>query len=255
MKHVRLIEYHITNHCNLNCKGCAHFAPLSQEWFANVDEFIKDLKQLSSKVIIDNLRIFGGEPLLHPQLRLFMHNARSILPQCNISVLTNGILVLQKMKELSNSFINDNIILELTRYPINVDYNDIMKLLNCIHIKTKIENNFEPVKTLRKHILNHIKQDNSFECCMIESQSVQLKHGKLYICPIQAYIEIFNNYYHDNFKVDDSDTLNIYDNISDDDIINFYNKKNSFCKYCRQPIPNLKYALSNKDINEWTNKG
>ena len=65
LKHIPLIEYHLVNHCNLNCKGCAHFAPLAKPWFADINEFEKDLNQLSSKVIIDKLTLFGGEPLLN----------------------------------------------------------------------------------------------------------------------------------------------------------------------------------------------
>ena len=36
-------EVHITDHCNLNCKGCAHFSNLCKPTFADLDEFEADM--------------------------------------------------------------------------------------------------------------------------------------------------------------------------------------------------------------------
>ena len=72
-------------------------------------------------------------------------------------------------------------------------------------------------------------------------ESVQLKDGKLYICPIQAYIDIFNEKFNDNFVINKEDFLDIYDeNVTGKTIKGFYYKKNGFCDYCRKPIENQK---------------
>ena len=27
------IDIHLTDHCNLNCKGCTHFSPLAEDFY------------------------------------------------------------------------------------------------------------------------------------------------------------------------------------------------------------------------------
>jgi len=59
--------YEIVHHCNLNCKGCDHCAPIAEEEFVSVEQIIKDLTLLKSRFFnIFQLGIMGGEPLLHP---------------------------------------------------------------------------------------------------------------------------------------------------------------------------------------------
>ncbi len=41
------LETHLVDHCNLNCKGCSHFSPLSSPNFADYNQFTKDLTRLS----------------------------------------------------------------------------------------------------------------------------------------------------------------------------------------------------------------
>jgi len=250
LKHIPLIEYHLVNHCNLNCKGCAHFAPLAKHWFADIYEFEKDLKQLSSLVEIDRLTLFGGEPLLNDNINDFLIIARKVLPNTDISVLTNGVVLLKKISSMAKVLKDNNIYIDITCYPINVDYEIELKMLKALKIPYRIYNDLERVKTLRHHILSHIKKENTWDCLMINSNSVQLRNGKLYICPLQAYIDIFNDYFHENFKVDKNNILDIY-NCTDDDIVNMYHRKNSFCEYCREPIEGNKYSTSKREKLEW----
>lgn len=247
-----MIEYHVTNHCNLNCKGCAHFAPLAKPWFADINKFKHDLQILADKVIVDELILFGGEPLLHPDIQDFFVVARNILPEAKINVLTNGLLLLKKLPELKKSLVDNHIIVDVTCYPINVDYKLALKMLKVFGIKYRIYNDLEPIKTLRKHKLSHIKQQNDWNCLMINSKSVQLKDGKLYICPIQAYIDIFNEYFDETFEVEKSDVLTLTEDTTAEEILNMYYWKNEFCKYCREPIEGNKYSTSKKDKQEWT---
>lgn len=251
MKHIPLIEYHLTNHCNLNCKGCAHFAPIAQPWFANIEDYKRDMSMLSSKVIVDELILFGGEPLLHPNISEFLDVSRKLLPNAKISVLTNGLLLIERLAELKDVFVKNNICLDVTCYPIDVKYDFALKLLKSFKVNYRIYNDLEPVKTLRKHKLSHEREENKWDCLMIKSKSVQLKNGKLYICPLQAYIDIFNSYFNEDFIVEDDCILDL-SQASDDDILNMYFRKNSFCEYCREPIEKNKYSTSMKEKSEWT---
>ena len=66
LKHIPLIEYHLVNHCNLNCKGCDHFAPLAKKWHQPLDDFIKMMKTIKDTVgnHIKEIELYGGESLL-----------------------------------------------------------------------------------------------------------------------------------------------------------------------------------------------
>lgn len=74
------LDVHVTDHCNLNCKGCTHFAPLvEQEVFKDPDQVGKDLRELAKKFVIKKIHLLGGEPLLHPRVNEFVKNAREAL--------------------------------------------------------------------------------------------------------------------------------------------------------------------------------
>ena len=140
----------------------------------------------------------------------------------------------------------DNCIyMDITCYPINVDYELELKILKTLKIPYRIYNDLERIKTLRHHCLSHKKEKNNWNCLMINSNSVQLRNGKLYICPSQAYIDIFNDYFNENFKLNNDCYLDVY-NCTDEQIISMYHTKNSFCEYCREPIEGNKYSTSKK---------
>lgn len=61
---LKYLETHLVGHCNLACKGCGHFAPLVDKWFAFVKDHENDMRQLSRMFSnISRIRLMGGEPL------------------------------------------------------------------------------------------------------------------------------------------------------------------------------------------------
>ena len=38
------LEIHLLDHCNLNCKGYGHFAPIAGKHFADLSEYERDMK-------------------------------------------------------------------------------------------------------------------------------------------------------------------------------------------------------------------
>ncbi|MDR1523474.1 MAG: 4Fe-4S cluster-binding domain-containing protein [Endomicrobium sp.] len=63
-------EVHITDHCNLNCKSCSHFSPLSKEYYLDLAQFKNDCQRLAllSNGKVEDVNFLGGEPLLHSNL-------------------------------------------------------------------------------------------------------------------------------------------------------------------------------------------
>lgn len=89
------LEFHVADHCNLNCKYCTHYSPLVKEpVFTDYAEFEKGIRQLRKYVYdIGIIRILGGEPLLNQELSKFIRLVRELYPAAIIDVVTNGLLV------------------------------------------------------------------------------------------------------------------------------------------------------------------
>lgn len=89
------LEYHVADHCNLNCKYCTHYSPLvPRPVYTEYDKFAADLRQLKKHIIdIGVIRILGGEPLLNPELGRFIELTRELYPASIITVVTNGMLL------------------------------------------------------------------------------------------------------------------------------------------------------------------
>ena len=68
-------EVHLIDSCNLNCKGCVHFAPLAKpSSFYPLEEFEKEIKRLSELFggRFGWIHIMGGEPLLNPNINDYL---------------------------------------------------------------------------------------------------------------------------------------------------------------------------------------
>ena len=91
---LRYMEYHVTDFCNLKCKGCGHLANrVTTLEFAGADKFRAALEKLREKFEnITVMRIMGGEPLLCSTLHDYINAAHEVFPYSEIKIVTNGLL-------------------------------------------------------------------------------------------------------------------------------------------------------------------
>src|SRR4030067_480702 len=76
------LEVQLVDHCNMNCSGCSHFSPLADKFFADIEQYDRDMKQLRQLVAnIMTFRLLGGEPLLHPHVSMFLDSTRTWFPK------------------------------------------------------------------------------------------------------------------------------------------------------------------------------
>lgn len=201
------IEYHVADHCNLNCKGCVHFAPLVDgEIFASLNRVTKDLMQLKSIApYIDTIRILGGEPLLNPELSCYLSMTRELYPLAEINIVTNGILLQQS---------NDTLLENLQRYRIGVDislyppmFDKIDGIISRLQSAGIVLTISEPIVDFfipLDQSLGHTKFTNVHHCAC-----PNLYDGAIYVCPVIAYIRYFNKTF--GTKLDDLDgRIDIY---------------------------------------------
>lgn len=251
-------EVQLVEHCNLNCKGCSHFSPLCSEELLDINEYKKDCERLSYlfNKKANFIKLMGGEPLLHPNIELFLEITRENFPDSTIDLDTNGILALSMKKDFWKAMKKNKINLTITKYPINIDYDKIKK--KCEEEKVNFrffdEKGFRDFAHLPLDLEGRCPIESNFIKCYLANSCHTLKHGKMYTCSTIGHVNHFNEYYGCNLSVTDEDSIDIYKVKNKEEILSFLAKPVPFCRYCNvdKRTWNHKWEKSKKDIKEWT---
>jgi MoaA/NifB/PqqE/SkfB family radical SAM enzyme len=74
---------------------------------------------------LSSFYITGGEPLLHPQITDIFSVARRYFPETEIYFMTNGLLLLKMPETFWENLRQNNITINVSRYPIHLDIDKI----------------------------------------------------------------------------------------------------------------------------------
>ncbi len=190
------IETHLVDGCNLNCKSCGHLASLfSKDDICPIDEFRRDMRELSKKIDLAYLRLMGGEPFLLKNLDEYCDIAREYFPNAEIILVSNGLLIPQTSDKVLDSIVRNGIIVDITQYPPTVNIKDKIvetltnkKILYCLG--RVVDTFMSGVKTVpTRSDTNKSRRACGSDVCHF------LRHGKVYKCPGDAlryrYEELF----------------------------------------------------------------
>ncbi len=266
-KRVLGFEVSLADHCNLSCQMCDHFSQLSEPSFVDIDVFERDIIQMAK--LYDHecgpITLLGGEPTLHADIIKCVRIVRREFPNAVLGIMTNGLLLLdcenseggnlwQVCKDL-------NVRIEVTVYPIKLDYAAIEKKAEEYDIDLIMSSNIHAeeltrvVKISDKHTLrlNGDVDDFYFVNCLYFNKFNVLKDGKLYMCPIEAHIDIFNKKFNKNIEYADGAFLDIYNLTSWEEIREWTSHRIPFCSYCDQKDwgPRAEWKASTKSIEEY----
>lgn len=111
----------VTDRCNLRCLYCRpdkaedtlarHPSQLSAEDLLDLVELV------NTAVPIYKLRLTGGDPLVRPDLDKFIRKVRKLLPDAEIALTTNGLLLSRQVKALKEAGLDTmNISLDATEF-------------------------------------------------------------------------------------------------------------------------------------------
>ncbi len=248
------LETNIVDHCNLNCKGCAHFANICNPHYVDFNQFQKDLCLLSEKFDLINFRLLGGEPLLHPDIKEILNTTRELLPTTEIMLVTNGLLIPKLGEDILQAIVDNDIIVSITLYEPTFDsISLILKQLDRFCIKYCINDDYfnqtDIVKTFHTRLsLN--KSQEGFEAnkncggrfCRF------LRDGKISKCYYPLLIDILNEKFDLNFEVDDLDYFNLIDIDDGWETIFQMNGDIPFCLYCRNEQYNFDWKRASKNV-------
>jgi hypothetical protein len=223
------LEFHTNDHCNLKCNNCNNFSNLIKgEVWADYDLFVKDLNRMKELVRhINVIRVLGGEPLLNEDTYKFLLKTREVYPYSQIRLVTNGILIPNMSEKLISSIKECNVIVEITAYP---------PMFSCLDerinwLKEKgiqcelgwLATSFhKPI--IERYSFNRTKLD-----CMA---CVNLREGRLAMCPMIQYIHIYNEANGTHFDEKEG-ILNIYEeNMNYKELYHRLMRPVDLCNYC-----------------------
>lgn len=248
------IELHAVDHCNLNCKGCSHFCPLiNDKIFYDPSLIGMDFQALSRRINILNIRILGGEPLLHPELPDIFKLVRKAYPNAYIYVVTNGILIPSMNEAFWKSIRDNRIQIDLTKY-------------NAFHKTDKIE-----VECKNKGYKFRVTPCDSFSAWITTEPQFNLIHqiytncyvnmcnmvheGRIHRCAMSLFIKYFNNAFNTTIPLDPG--IDIYNLAYIDNIFldKYFNSPFATCAYCTFPnVRKFDWRPSSNEKSEWLAK-
>lgn len=250
----------VAEHCNLNCAYCDHFAPLSPPRFADLELYKRDMQRMAELLgdSISYIAIEGGEPLLNPDIELFIEIARRYHKTCAIKILSNGLLLPQMKPSFWACLRNNNTTLKITKYPIEYDYLELERIANNQHVFMEYANDVSCEKTMIHQALDlegGQNADESFKnCYMTNGICAQLIEGKFFTCNVAANLRIFNGFFNVNLAVEKRDYIDIYaPEVTKDSFFEYISHSIPACRYCRtkQWEGGNKWRASERKMEEW----
>ena len=222
----------LTDGCNLNCTNCQTFCRInSTPKFTTLQEIKQYLPFLKEKLnYCKDIKLFGGEPLLNPEIKEICQYLRQEYPSLQISIFTNGLLLSTWTEEDFAVIKKLNIDFLITVYPIKKSVENIklyekkfqeMGIKMTTHGVRPYFNKSTYDKKGRQNILQRY-----FHCFHSKIPfSFYLHKNKLFKCGVCA------NY--PNFGIPQSEKDYILiDQATKEEIIDYLSTPLNACKYC-----------------------
>lgn len=202
------IEYHVADHCNLNCRGCVHFSPLvAGQVFAEYEQVESDLHQLKKLVpYVEEIHILGGEPLLNKELWRYLKLTREVYPYAQIVVITNGLLLKAMDENLILSMRENDVSMVVSLYePMYKTIESAIAAVNAKGVCVNVSEAIDKFAYAFDERGGHLSGAQRINC-----RCPNLYRGKLSLCPMIAYMDYFNAAFGKEIDVEDG-RIDIYD--------------------------------------------
>jgi MoaA/NifB/PqqE/SkfB family radical SAM enzyme len=257
---IPILHIHLADHCNLNCRGCDNFSPLSPEVYADIAIVTADLARIAelSNGMAGEVQLLGGEPLLHPKVADFMPVARHFFPNSPIRLITNGILISKQTDAFWEACRVNKIEIVVTKYPIKLDHEAIKEHVKQQGVAFSFYGNTEVVpKTMLLEPLDlngRQEPTDSFLRCNRANYCIALDNGKIYPCSLIPYVKYFNAKFSTDLEVTSHDYMDVHKAGNITEILDFMSKPVPFCRYCNQKgtVWDVGFGISKRTVDEWT---
>lgn len=189
---VNNLEMNVSFACNLKCEYCTHLGRF-MKGIVPVEELVSWYKTWNQKISPRNVRVMGGEPLLHPRIIEVITETRNHWKESRVELITNGLLLPRMPQTLFDRIRENGLDVTVSRHFDDPCYNRMFD--GCL-------------ETLRKNgIGHHVRQSNRYwmkcyridehgnrqpfqsdpqkawENCCTTNMCTTLINNKLYRCP------------------------------------------------------------------------
>ena len=235
-KFLPYLEFHVADHCNLNCKACEHYSGLVKEpRFTDLKSFTRDLERLHEFIDdIGFIRILGGEPLLNPEINEYIKLSRRLYSQTIIHVVTNGILLPKMPEDFFETLRRCNAAITISFYPpLESKMLAIKKLLE----KNRVPFAISPLNktfTVKQTLQPHDQATEIFLQC-VQANCHNVYDGKIAACFLPFTTKYFNAYYEKDLPEDGA--LDLYDSdLTTEKLKAHLLMPFERCRYCVPPV-------------------
>lgn len=155
-REINYLRLSITENCNLRCKYCIgdDFSICKKETLSLGK--IKNIVKAANNIGVKKIRLTGGEPLLREDLVDIISFIKSVNPDIEIGITTNGYLLLDKLDKLKNAGLDRlNISIDSlneNKYKKITKFGDLNRVL--LAIKKAHEIGFKNIKINTVYIAN-----------------------------------------------------------------------------------------------------
>lgn len=226
------LETHVSDICNLKCRGCMHFSNIATKAnFPDLEDFHRDFKRLAELFTnIFIIRLMGGEPLMNPKLPEYIRIVRSHFPAAEIRIVTNALLVPGQTEEVWQAMRDNYVDMDISPYPPTIrNIREITEILDREGIP--YGNISDTLQRFRKS-LTLTPTHNPAEAVQIcqSSHCHFLRDGKIAKCPLPLLIGDFNRAYKCN--ITSEDFYDIYEEQSGRQLREKLRGYADLCRYC-----------------------
>jgi len=253
--HLHRLVVHLTDHCNLNCKGCTHFSNIARAAFADPDQFATEFEQLSRIFSgITEIYLLGGEPLLHPRVTEFLGTARRFFPGSRINLMTNGLLVTKMDEAFWQAMAANDIWLVCDLYPVGLKVDEIEALAASHGVNLEWTDPRGEFFKLPIDLTGSQDPTHAFQNCGGVNNCPILRDGRLYPCAYAAYSDILM----DKFGIEglepaEEDSIAIDGTHTPYEIFDFLCQPVPWCRFCDvDSVSTYEWARSARTLDEWT---
>ena len=115
------VETMITQACNLACEGCTNYSDIPQRGYVSWSRGRKWFDRWRQRLVLPDIGIMGGEPLINPEWREWLRGLREMFPDSQLRFTTNGLLLSKHPDIMDMMFDLGNVVFKITVHVQNAD--------------------------------------------------------------------------------------------------------------------------------------
>ncbi len=243
------LEFHLTDHCNMNCGGCTHFAPMADRWFADVGRVTADFERLKAVFrTIREVRVMGGEPLLHPECTTFLRIVRDAFPTCLLTLVTNGLLLARQPSAFWDACRETHARISLSVYPpvrpqvesLAARCQDEGVPLDCTPGETFMAR-YVPAGDMDAHKAFRVCRGRWFYCPI-------LREGRIYRCAMGCYAAYWNHAAKAEIPVEGGIAI---ESATGPAILDYLMRPMPTCAYCSPTARTFTWRHGAPELKDW----